>query len=142
MHDDALAFLTEHIQLIVGDLLKSNDSGISLNLLETSQILQIRQFFKTQVLDDPTTQLPLKDIADLFDISQYQLIRRFRTQFGITPHAYQVCLRLEQAKKLLMMNHDICDVAVRTGFTDQSHFTRCFKRAFFTTPGQFRRQLQ
>ena len=48
-------------------------------------------------------------------------------------------LRLVQAKKLLRDGESISNVALNTGFADQSHFSRHFKRLFGVTPGRIQR---
>jgi len=79
----------------------------------------------------------LEFLAQLAGISPFHLNRLFRIQVGIPPHAYQVQRRIALAKVLLRDGWAIARVAHRTGFADQSHFTRHFKRAVGTTPGQF-----
>ncbi len=81
--------------------------------------------------------IALDDLAQLAGLSPYHLNRTFRDQVGLPPHAYQIQLRIARAKSMLRNGLTIADVAHRTGFADQSHFTRCFKRAVGVTPGQF-----
>lgn len=50
---------------------------------------------------------------------------------------YQVQLRLNKALELLRSGKPVNEVALETGFFDQSHFTRAFKKKFGTTPGQY-----
>ena len=62
--------------------------------------------------------------------------RAFRETMGQAPHQYLLALRLERARRLLETTQlALSDIAQRTGFADQAHFTRLFKRAFGTTPG-------
>jgi hypothetical protein len=53
------------------------------------------------------------------------------------PHAYQIQARLLRARELLRNGRAIAEVAAMTGFADQSHFHRHFKRLLGTTPAQF-----
>jgi AraC-like DNA-binding protein len=64
-------------------------------------------------------------------------MRTFRRDVGLSPHAYLTQIRVEAAKKLLSEGASIVDVASDIGFTDQSHFTRHFKRITGVTPGQY-----
>jgi AraC-like DNA-binding protein len=57
----------------------------------------------------------------------------------LPPHAFQLQLRVDRAKTLLARGLDIAAVAQRTGFADQSHFTRVFRRSVGVTPGRFPR---
>lgn len=142
---DHTALLTENIQLFLGDLFSPlNPSAAAAdnhdNNKPLAQCQAIKQTLKTQVLDAPATPIPLRQLAPEFELSEYQLIRRFKKAFGITPYAYQLCLRLESAKHQLTKGAPIIDVALQHGFSDQSHFTRSFKRAYFLTPVQFIKQ--
>jgi len=53
------------------------------------------------------------------------------------PHAFQTQVRIARAKNLLREGHSISHVATMTGFVDQSHLTRHFKRLVKLTPGQY-----
>ncbi|WP_247890889.1 helix-turn-helix domain-containing protein [Azospirillum aestuarii] len=64
--------------------------------------------------------------------------RRFRKQHGVPPHAFQLQDRLNDARLLLRAGEPIAAVAADTGFADQSHLGRCFRRAFGVTPGRYR----
>lgn len=141
------ALLTERIQLLLGDIFDPlNQSRAEKTKLKafkpSAQCLAIKQHLKTQALCQPDNALPLRHLAPEFDLSEYQLIRRFKKAFGITPYAYQLCLRLESAKAQLSTGAPIIDVAFQHGFSDQSHFTRCFKRAFFITPVQYLKTIR
>ncbi|WP_247895117.1 helix-turn-helix domain-containing protein [Azospirillum brasilense] len=64
--------------------------------------------------------------------------RRFRKEHGVPPHAFRLQDRLNEARGLLRAGEPIAAVAADTGFTDQSHLGRCFRRAFGVTPGRYR----
>ena len=82
---------------------------------------------------------PLLDIARALRKSPFQIIRRFRREMRMTPHAYLVALRIAQAIRLLRQGETIAQAAAAAGFSDQSHLTRHFKRWTGMTPGSFRR---
>lgn len=79
----------------------------------------------------------LDDLARLTRLSPFHLHRTFSRETGIPPHAYQVQVRIARAKVLLQKNGSLSDVALKTGFADQSHFTRHFKRLVGVTPARF-----
>jgi len=69
-------------------------------------------------------------------LSPAHFARAFKESVGRAPHQHLLSLRLDRAR-LLMDRPDVAlsDVALRTGFADQAHFTRFFKRRFGVTPG-------
>jgi AraC-like DNA-binding protein len=62
------------------------------------------------------------------------LFKRFT---GLSPHSYLVQIKIQNAQRLLQKEKDIASVAYDTGFTDQAHFTRWFKKIMGVTPGRF-----
>jgi len=95
----------------------------------------VRDYLATRLCEN----VMLDDLAAFVQMPPFRLLRAFRAQFGLPPHAYQNQLRLHQAKLLLAQGMPIVQVAVETGFTDQSHLNRHFKRMFGVTPGQYQR---
>lgn len=81
--------------------------------------------------------ISLADLAATTEISQFHLLRTFRREVGLTPHAYLIQVRVEAAKRMLSSGMAIAEVAGRTGFTDQSHLTRHFKRLTGVTPSRY-----
>jgi AraC-like DNA-binding protein len=81
----------------------------------------------------------LRDLARALNKSRFQIIRSFRREMHTTPHAYLIGLRITHAIRLLQRGETIAQVAAATGFSDQSHLTRHFKRWTGTTPGVFAR---
>jgi AraC-like DNA-binding protein len=80
----------------------------------------------------------LEDLARVGNLSPYHLHRVFTHEVGISPHAFQVTVRVAKAKALVYQGRPLRAVAAETGFSDQSHFTREFKRFTGLTPGAFR----
>jgi len=76
-------------------------------------------------------------LAGIANLSPFHFSRVFSEQFGMPPHAFQTQLRVLRAKSLLRQGWTISQVASETGFADQSHFTRHFKRLVVVTPGQY-----
>lgn len=85
--------------------------------------------------------LRLKDIVSLSGMSLSGFKRAFADAFNMSPGRYLMTVRLNAARKLLE-NTDklLSEIAAETGFFDQSHLTRVFKRERGLTPGQYRRR--
>lgn len=96
-----------------------------------------------QLIDDQLSQdLTLLDLSAEAGLSRFHLLRAFRRDVGITPHAYLTGRRVAAAKALLAGPQSLSGIAVGCGFYDQSHFTRAFKGWIGLTPGQYRRGVQ
>src|SRR5205085_7810988 len=79
----------------------------------------------------------LNRLAAIAGLSPFHFSRLFSEQFGLPPHAFQTQLRVLWAKALLLQGWPIPHVASQTGFADQSHLTRHFKRLVGVPPGQY-----
>ena len=108
----------------------SADTARRPNLLA---LRRARDFLHETLADDITTA----DLADIAGMSRFHLCRAFARAYGLPPHAYQLQLRLGEAKRQLAAGHPPAAVAATIGFADQSHLTKRFKGAFGITPGQF-----
>lgn len=79
----------------------------------------------------------LDELTHISGIDRFRLSRQFKAAFGQSPHAYLVRLRLRTARQLLASGLSPVLVASQTGFADQSHLGRWFKRAYRITPATF-----
>jgi AraC-like DNA-binding protein len=86
--------------------------------------------------------ISVRDLAALTGLSPYHFIRVFSGQVGLTPHAYLVQVRVQQARQLLATGETPSQAALSAGFFDQSHLTRHFKRILGVTPGRYRNCVQ
>lgn len=84
-----------------------------------------------------TQNVTLAGLSHAVGLSQYHLIRSFHKEVGIPPHTYLMQARVEKGQSLLRSGFSIADTAFKTGFVDQSHFSRHFKRFTGVTPGQY-----
>lgn len=76
----------------------------------------------------------LAELSRVSGLKKYTLLRHFTVERGITPYQYLSALRVNKAKGLLEEGEELIDVAMQTGFSDQSHFTRFFKSFIGVTP--------
>ena len=84
----------------------------------------------------PLGGVTLPELAREAGLSTFRFVRVFRAAVGLPPYAYYDRVRIAFAHDLIRQGQEPCAVAYRLGFADQSHFTRQFGRASFTTPGQ------
>lgn len=83
--------------------------------------------------------LGLEELALAAGTDRFRLTRAFSAAYGLSPHAYLVQRRLNHARALLSRGETPAAVAAATGFADQSHLGRWFRRAFGMTPAAYRR---
>ncbi|HUR90211.1 MAG TPA: AraC family transcriptional regulator [Ramlibacter sp.] len=93
-------------------------------------------------LADALTQAPtLDELAVLAGLGKFQLLRRFRKRYGVTPHDWLLQRRADRARGLIRSGMPLVDAASASGFADQSHMTRVFTQRFGFTPGAWRASL-
>lgn len=102
-----------------------------------TRITETIRLFRDRLAENIT----LSEIAEQFSCTPYHLIRSFKKECGLSPHAYLLRLRLEKARELIRHGRRLVDVAFETGFADQSHLNRHFKANYGITPGGFRQQV-
>ena len=82
--------------------------------------------------------ITLEGLCCYAGLSKSTLLRAFTKNKGITPYRYLETLRIGEAKKLLEQGVPPVDAALRTGFSDQSHFSRYFHLLIGLSPGAYR----
>lgn len=106
--------------------------------LHGDAILRVREF----ITENYARDLSLKQLSGIACLSPFYFQRMFLETTGISPHDYLVQQRIRKAKELLASGNSLAQVAQDTGFADQSHFTRIFKRLTGITPGAFCRSIR
>jgi AraC-like DNA-binding protein len=101
---------------------------------ERTRVQRVRAYLH----DHYAENVSLAHLAHMANVSPYHLHRLFCKEVGLSPHRYHTHVRVDRAKALLAQGLPISQVAVETGFADQSHLTRHFKRLVHVTPGRYR----
>jgi len=99
-------------------------------------VATVREVLAGQIADPPN----LADLAAATGLSQFALLRAFRAATGLPPHAYLTQLRVRRARTLLDGGLPAGEVAALTGFADQAHLTRQFKRVLGVPPAAYQRE--
>jgi AraC-like DNA-binding protein len=92
---------------------------------------------KDYIIEFYDNNISLDEISKISGLSKFYLIRKFYKYIGLTPHVFQNNVRIKKALELLRDNKNIAQVACITGFSDQAHLTRWFKRITGITPGLY-----
>ncbi|SDL49735.1 AraC-type DNA-binding protein [Ensifer sp. YR511] len=96
-------------------------------------VLQASEFLRAN-LERPVGSQELEAVSGL---DRFTLARQFRRVLGTSPHRYLLMRRLERARQMIARGESLAGAALETGFADQAHFTRHFKRAYGLTPGRW-----
>lgn len=100
---------------------------------DRKRVERARDFISDHFADN----ISLDVLADIVQLSPFQLCRIFSREYGLAPHSYQTAMRVDRAKVLLACGTAPADAAVATGFYDQSHLNRHFQRIVGVTPGRY-----
>jgi len=105
--------------------------------LSPYQLQRAKEVLASEFDRDPT----LGEVAEQCGLSRGHFAKAFRISTGTTPHRWRQRSRIDRAKELLAAGHlSLADVALASGFADQSHFTRVFSRMVGETPAGWRRR--
>lgn len=83
--------------------------------------------------------ISIEKLSQITGMSKYRFIRAFKKKKGITPGQYIILKRIAKAKQLLRDEHTILDATYSSGFFDQSHMHRNFKRFIGVTPLEYQK---
>ncbi|GAC1558154.1 MAG: AraC family transcriptional regulator [Beijerinckiaceae bacterium] len=96
---------------------------------------------KSYIEENLERSISLAELAGAVGLSVFHFTRKFRAEFGCPPHSYLIQRRLEHAKRqLCRKDMPLKLVAASSGFSDQSHMTRLFRRLLNLTPTEYRRE--
>jgi AraC-like DNA-binding protein len=138
----------------------ANETGVSRLQRECALLALLDELTPTvnadrQLVCDPAVTTAVEYIRDNFlhtiDLdtlttvtgsTKFRLLRRFRAEIGVSPHQFLISVRVAHARRLLAVGTPISEVAANTGFADQSHLTRQFRRRLGLTPGRYSQAAQ
>lgn len=118
-------YLIEHYADVSFDFARNSE--------QDEKIKQAQMFIE----DNYAECLSLGDIAKTCHFNPFYFLRMFGQMVGVPPHIYQQQIRIRNAKRMLAKGIPISQVASNTGFVDQSHFTKVFKKMVGVTPGEY-----
>lgn len=92
---------------------------------------------KCYIEENASEVITLTQLSRVAGLSRFHLVRSFARHVGVPPHRYQICVRVERARRQLQKGASIAETALSMGFADQSHLTRHFRQTFSITPARF-----
>ena len=127
-------------QLLAVHLLR-HYASTPLEIKERSQGLTRQQMNRVIdfILAHLTQDLSLEALAQQIGFSSYHFARLFRQTTGESPHQFVLRQRVERAQRLLKeTDAPLAQIAIESGFANQSHLTRTFKHQLVFTPRVYR----
>jgi AraC-like DNA-binding protein len=100
---------------------------------EDVKIRMVRDYLRDHYADN----VSLSQLTSLTNLSPFYLLRVFHSRAGFPPHEYQTQVRIAHARRLIREGTPLSQAAIETGFFDQSHLSRNFKRIVGVTPRQY-----
>jgi len=138
----------------IGNRFESNETSI-LNILENIFIENVKdkvsinlgnQEAYNDILDyfsrHYNESITLDKLEVLFKINKFNLQRDFKKRIGLSPAEYLNVIRIENAKQLFHTSATLADIALNSGFHDQSHFTHSFAKYVGITPGVYKKNIK
>ncbi|WP_374441758.1 AraC family transcriptional regulator [Stella sp.] len=87
--------------------------------------------------DDPARPFSAAELERIAGLDRWTLARRFREAYGTSPSRFRTMRQLDRARAAIRSGLPLAEAAAASGFADQSHLTRQFKRAYGMTPGMW-----
>ena len=86
--------------------------------------------------------VPLEELAALVNLNRSYLCEAFRRSTGMAPHQFQTARRVDRAKQLLSDGDlSLAEIALATGYSDQSQFGAMFRKVTGSSPGSYRKAV-
>lgn len=106
--------------------------------LSKSKLQQVIDYINAHLDQD----LGLVELAELVQMSPCYFATLFKRSLGISPHQYVIDRRIQKAQQSLTHSEQcLADIAQKVGFSDQTSFTRAFRKKVGVTPKQYRDKL-
>jgi AraC family transcriptional regulator len=102
--------------------------------LSAAQIQKVRDYVHAHM----SNNIGLNELAGVLHLSAPNFARHFKNTMEITPYQYVLRERISKSIRLLSLGRiSVSEVALATGFADQSHFSKIFKKCTTSTPRQY-----
>jgi AraC-like DNA-binding protein len=123
--ESLLALLTDGVRAHLGEqILFTRD--------QTAAAL-LRDLLEANIPDG----ISLYEAGRILHFNPSHLVRAFSREYGMSPHQYLTSRRVDEARRRILSGEPLSSVARSSGFYDQPHLTRHFKRILGVSPGAF-----
>jgi AraC-like DNA-binding protein len=120
-------------------LLRHADTSLKARTVynDSTVVTKIRDYLK----EHATHNVTLEQLSNLTNVTPSYVSRVFKKSVGLPPHEYQTQLRVNHAKRLLQEGIVPVEVAVESGFYDQSHLNKHFRKLVGVTASQYQKSI-
>jgi AraC-like DNA-binding protein len=101
--------------------------------LALGRLVQVRD----RLASAPAVRHPMAELERLAGLDRWALARQFRAAFGTSPSRFRTHRQLDLLRRSVKSGVSLTDAALEAGFSDQSHMSRQFKRAYGLTPARW-----
>jgi len=134
-----LSKINSRLSNVFHEILREQNTQARRNRNESNEPQLSRKLERARqyLIDHADRDISIAELSSVCCVSQFHLIRSFKLLFGITPRRFLISQRVVMAKQLMTRGLPLAQAALASGFADQSHLNRCFKRVTSLSPGQF-----
>lgn len=101
------------------------------------------QIITSRIEEQFTRELKISELARMVNVSESHLRHLFKSETGLTPTQYLKRLRMQKARTLLESTFlSVKQICNQVGFTDDTYFSREFKKSYGVAPGRYRHTLE
>ncbi|WP_352401678.1 AraC family transcriptional regulator [Synergistes jonesii] len=101
--------------------------------VKSPHIVTVKEYIKENFASAPS----IEELANIVHISPFYLMRLFKEEVGLSPHAYINQLRINKAKEMIEKGTPLLQITYELGFTDQSHFSKTFLKITGVNPAHY-----
>jgi AraC-like DNA-binding protein len=101
--------------------------------LRLAALMRVRDL----IAADPSARHSLDELEAVSGLDRWALARQFRAAFGTSPSNFRTMRRLDRARGMIRRGLPLAEAASESGFADQSHLSRLFKRTYGLTPSRW-----
>lgn len=114
-------------QILLSDM---PESALARAEIRSPYVKTLREYIQQNYASVPN----IEELSEIANLSSFYLMRLFKEETGLSPHAYINQLRINKAKEMIEAGASLLQISYDLGFTDQSHFSKTFLKITGVNP--------